>query len=77
MTRRGYVSCTPRLRDASVTREPLLNFTSGYVRRAEGVLPRQGSKAPWRVHQNYLLDMLSQRLGPIEDGALDFARGGR
>jgi monooxygenase len=76
MRRRGYVSCTPRLRDPKIGREPLLNFTSGYVRRAEAVLPRQGSKAPWRVYQNYLLDMLALRYGAIEDGVLEF-RGGR
>jgi cation diffusion facilitator CzcD-associated flavoprotein CzcO len=76
MQRRGYVSCTPRLRDPKIGREPLLNFTSGYVRRAEAVLPRQGSKAPWRVYQNYLLDMLALRYGAIEDGVLEF-RGGR
>ncbi len=74
MARRGYVSCTPRRRDPAIADEPLLNFTSGYVRRAEGVLPRQGTKTPWKVHQNYLLDMLTLRFGRIEDGVLEFAR---
>jgi len=75
MERCGYASCTPRLRDSSVTKKPLLNFTSGYVRRAQAVLPHQGSKGPWRVRQNYLLDLISHRIGPIEDGALEFAAG--
>ena len=72
MARRGFTICTPRLRDPAVTEEPMLNFSSGYVRRAVGVLPHQGSKAPWRVHQNYLLDMLTMRFGRIEDGVLEF-----
>jgi len=76
MDRHGYSSCVPRLRDTSIGREPMLDFTSGYVRRAIGVLPLQGTKAPWRVHHNYLLDMLSHRFGPVEDGVLEFGNRG-
>jgi len=72
MDRHGYAFCTPRQGKAAIARQPMLNFTSGYVRRAEGVLPHQGSKAPWRVHQNYLLDMLVMRFGRVEDGVLEF-----
>ena len=75
MDRRGYGICTPRRADTDMGLEPMLNFTSGYVRRAEGVLPHQGSRAPWRVHQNYLLDMLVMRFGRVEDGVLEFAKG--
>jgi cation diffusion facilitator CzcD-associated flavoprotein CzcO len=75
MARRGYTSCTPRQTGPDFTRQPMLNFTSGYVRRAEGVLPHQGSKAPWRVRQNYLLDMLAMRFGRVDDGVLEFAKG--
>ena len=75
MKRQGYAVCVPRQADPDIGREPMLNFTSGYVRRAEGVLPHQGSRAPWRVHQNYLLDMLVMRLGRVEDGVLEFAKG--
>jgi monooxygenase len=75
MARRGYTSCTPRRRDPAIIEEPLLNFSSGYVRRADAVLPRQGSKAPWRVYQNYLLDMIALKFGPLEDGVLEFVAG--
>jgi len=75
MARRGYTSCMPRLNGLDVERQPMLNFTSGYVRRAESVLPHQGSRAPWRVHQNYLLDMMVMRFGRVEDGVLEFAKG--
>jgi len=75
MDRRGYAFCMPRVGGSDIGREPMLNFTSGYVRRAEGVLPHQGSRAPWRVHQNYLLDMLIMRFGRVEDGVLEFAKG--
>ncbi|MGN6758427.1 MAG: flavin-containing monooxygenase, partial [Thermomicrobiales bacterium] len=77
MDRHGYRQCTPRLRDSSVTPEPLLNFTSGYVQRALARLPRQGSKRPWKLYQTYLLDLLTLRFGPVNDGTMEFRRRGR
>lgn len=62
----------PRQRDANMMREPILDFTSGYVQRALGELPSQGSKKPWRVHQNYARDLLTIRFGKIDDGVLEF-----
>jgi hypothetical protein len=76
MDRRGYAACTPRLRDPSVTPEPLIDFSSGYVLRAMDQLPRQGSKKPWKLYQNYVRDLLSLRFGSVGDGALEFARQG-
>ncbi|MBO0751747.1 MAG: NAD(P)/FAD-dependent oxidoreductase [Bradyrhizobiaceae bacterium] len=74
MDRRGYAACTPRLRDPSVRPEPLIDFSSGYVQRAIDQLPRQGSKKPWKLYQNYVRDLISLRFGPISSGALEFAR---
>jgi cation diffusion facilitator CzcD-associated flavoprotein CzcO len=76
MDRRGYVACTPRLRDPSVKPEPLIDFSSGYVQRAIDQLPRQGSKKPWKLYQNYVRDLLSLRYGAVADSALEFARRG-
>jgi len=61
--------------DAGETR-PALDLQSGYIQRAAGVLPRQGDQKPWRIYQNYLLDLLSLRLGKLADGALRFGRRG-
>jgi cation diffusion facilitator CzcD-associated flavoprotein CzcO len=72
MRERGYAQCTPRLRDPSMSREPVLDFTSGYVQRALHTLPKQGSRAPWRVHQNYLSDLRTIRNGRIDDGTMEF-----
>jgi monooxygenase len=71
MARRGFVQVTPR-RDPSVREEPVLSFTSGYVQRALPFLPKQGSRAPWRVYQNYVKDLLVLRLGRVDDRALEF-----
>ena len=53
--------------------EPLLDFSSGYVQRALGRLPKQGTKAPWRLYQNYLIDLLGFRYGKIEDGVIELS----
>ncbi len=72
MDRRGYAVATPRVRDASIVADPALPLTSGYVQRAEGLLPKQGSKQPWKMNQNYARDLRAFRFGAIEDGALEF-----
>ncbi len=73
MARHGYTHCTPRRRDPSITEEPLLTFTSGYIQRAMDTLPHQGSRRPWKLYQNYALDLLSLRFGRLEDGTMEFA----
>jgi cyclohexanone monooxygenase len=71
MDSKGYRIAIPR-RDPSVNVEPFLNFTSGYVQRAEGMLPRQGDRKPWQVHQNYLQDKLTIQYGRVDDGVMQF-----
>ncbi|MBV8686561.1 MAG: NAD(P)/FAD-dependent oxidoreductase [Alphaproteobacteria bacterium] len=73
MDEKGHVSATP-VAGPEVAPIPFLDFTSGYVRRALPLLPRQGDRKPWRLYQNYALDALTLKLGAIEDGALRFAR---
>jgi hypothetical protein len=51
-----------------------LPLSSGYMQRAKDILPKQGSKRPWRLHQNYAKDMLALRFGSIDDGTLVFTR---
>ena len=74
MDEHGYRRVTPRNSDPSVEPEPFIDFTSGYVLRAIDKFPRQGSKAPWRLHQNYARDILVLRRGALEDGSLEFTR---
>ena len=74
MDRRGYVQCTPRNSDPNVATEPWIDFSSGYVQRSIDKFPRQGARAPWRLYQNYALDIVSLKFGSIEDGAMEFAR---
>jgi monooxygenase len=74
MDRRGYAICTPRRGDSAIADEPTLPLTSGYIERAKHLLFKQGTKKPWRLNQNYALDVMDFRFGAIEDGALEFKR---
>ena len=76
MDEHGYLQCTPVNRDPSVTPEPFIDFTSGYVLRSIDQFPKQGSKSPWRLHQNYPRDILAVRFGRLEDGAMEFSAAG-
>ncbi len=60
MDARGVRQCTPK-RDPSVEEQPLMSFTSGYIQRAAATLPKQGSKMPWKLHQNYARDFVMLR----------------
>jgi cation diffusion facilitator CzcD-associated flavoprotein CzcO len=73
MHARGYTQCVPRRRDPSVTEQPIIDFSSGYVQRSIDKFPKQGSKAPWRLHQNYALDTLNLRFGSVADSAMEFS----
>jgi monooxygenase len=72
MEKHGYTRCTPHNRDPDVGAEPWIDFSSGYVQRALSMLPKQGTKAPWKLHQNYLLDLLTLKFGAVEDEAMEF-----
>jgi monooxygenase len=76
MDEHGYAYCTPVNRDPSVTREPFIDFSSGYVLRSIEKFPKQGSKPPWRLYQNYARDIVTLRFGSVEDGAMEFSRAG-
>jgi cation diffusion facilitator CzcD-associated flavoprotein CzcO len=73
MERTGTTIATPRRNDPTVMAEDFVDMTSGYLQRAKDELPKQGSKAPWRVHMNYARDWLTLHRGRIDDGVLEFA----
>ncbi|HSD90694.1 MAG TPA: NAD(P)/FAD-dependent oxidoreductase [Kofleriaceae bacterium] len=72
MEKRGYTRCAPR-RDPSVEEAPVLDFTSGYVQRGVALFPRLGAVVPWRLYQNYALDLYLIKHAKIEDGALQLS----
>ncbi len=68
MDKKGYAQARPQLDWADIEVAPLLDFTSGYVVRKLDELPKQGTVTPWRLHQNYLLDIMMLRMGRVTDG---------
>jgi monooxygenase len=72
MVKGGYKVCVPQNDDPSVGMEPWLNLTSGYIQRTMDKLPKQGSKTPWKLHQNYVRDVLSLKFGSLDDGVLRY-----
>ena len=74
MDKNRFSQCTPRKQDPELAEQPWLDFSSGYVQRALDVLPKQGNKKPWKLYQNYALDMISLRYGAVNDGSMEFSR---
>lgn len=72
MDRTGTRQCMP-MPDPSVQEAPWLDFTSGYVQRAIDQFPKQGTRKPWKLHQNYALDLLALRFGSVDDGVMVFS----
>ncbi len=65
-------SCVARVRDTNMEAEMALDFSSGYVQRSIHLLPKQGDRKPWRLYQNYFLDLLSLKMGSLHDDAMEF-----
>ncbi len=73
MDRTGQTICVPENTDSSVETVPFMDFQANYVLRSLDAFPQQGSKAPWRLAQNYVRDAIALRRGQIDDGALRFS----
>jgi cation diffusion facilitator CzcD-associated flavoprotein CzcO len=73
MDRQGFRQVTPVNRDPAMGTEPFVDFSSGYFQRAIARLPKQGTRRPWKLYQNYALDILSLRYGRLTDGVLEFS----
>jgi monooxygenase len=58
--------------DPNMETGEFVDFSSGYFQRASGKLPRQGTKLPWKLHQNYAKDIWLLRRGPVTD-AMEFS----
>ncbi|MEU4195755.1 NAD(P)/FAD-dependent oxidoreductase [Kribbella sp. NPDC026611] len=74
LTATGTRICVPEIDPAEydAPARPVVDLSSGYIRRAAGILPRQGSYGPWRLRQNYPRDLVSLRYRSLTDGAMQF-----
>ncbi len=74
MDAKGFDTVEPQHPGNAVDERPLMDFTPGYVLRALDYLPKAGHVAPWRLKQNYLLDLRLIRRGKVDDEALHFGK---
>lgn len=73
MDKKGYTQMEPKDLEGCKTDETAMGaLQSGYIMRAADKLPRQGSKAPWTLTQDYISDTKQARYSRIEDGFLWF-----
>jgi len=70
----GFDRVVPEHPGAAVSELPFMDFAPGYFLRAIDQLPKSGSRAPWRLKQNYLLDLRLIRQGKVDDEALHFTK---
>jgi len=63
---------TPRMTMKDMGEEPMVDFNSGYFLRMMDDLPKQGSKRPWKLHQNYMLDILNFKYSSLKDKFLEY-----
>ncbi len=70
----GTRQCTPRQRDPALATQAWVDFSSGYFQRSLDKFPKQGVKPPWRLYQNYPLDILSLKYGSVTDGVMEFRK---
>ncbi len=72
METNGLKTVTPDA-NPEIERMALIDFSSGYFQRAKGVLPQQGTRAPWKLSQNYFSDLIAFRAKPVKDEGLKFS----
>ena len=69
----GYAVATARdVEDCALDDGMLDSLQSGYVQRAKDIMPRQGSKLPWKVLMHYEKDSRMLLEEPVVDDALSF-----
>jgi len=76
MDRTGTRIAVAERNDPDVKPQPLLDMSSNYVARAEAHLPKSADRAPWKLYQDYKLDMDQLRNGKLEDGVMTFHQAG-
>jgi cation diffusion facilitator CzcD-associated flavoprotein CzcO len=72
MRKTGATVAVPVMPAGGVEAVPMLDFNSGYIQRSIDTFPRQGTRLPWRVYQNYIIDFINVRLRPLRDKVLQF-----
>lgn len=73
MENNGQTVVTAKEHRGDVDLAPFVDMQSGYLQRALHQAPKQGSRFPWKMYQNYVLDWFSLKFGCIQDTTLVFS----
>ncbi|MFT5571631.1 MAG: monooxygenase [Cryomorphaceae bacterium] len=72
MKRTNSELCVPVVPAEGLQPEPIIDFKSGYVLRAQDEMPKQASRKPWRLYQNYILDRITLGGASVVDDSISF-----
>ncbi|WP_427384149.1 flavin-containing monooxygenase [Janibacter sp. G56] len=64
MREHGLAVARPRT-PTGLEERPLLDLSSGYVERADGMFPKQGTRDPWSLRPTYALDRATMLRGDV------------
>lgn len=67
MDSHGYTHAYPHLGGVPMAEKPTFDLKSGYIQRAPHALPKSGTRRPWNVRHNYVLDLIDHRFDRIEE----------
>ncbi len=73
MDEKGVRQVTPRNHNPAIKRLPFINMQSGYIARVKDQIPQQGDERPWKLYQNYFLDMTLLKLASMDDPSLEYS----
>ncbi|WP_458319928.1 flavin-containing monooxygenase [Mycolicibacterium brisbanense] len=67
MDSHGYTHAYPHRGPGPMQEKRTWDLEAGYIKRSEHALPRSGTKRPWHVRHNYVLDAIDHRFDRIEE----------
>lgn len=70
----GYTHAYPHKGAVPMPEKRTWDLEAGYIQRSEHALPRSGTRRPWHVRHNYILDAIDHRFDRIEESMV-FGRG--
>lgn len=63
----GYTHAYPHKGAVPMPEKRTWDLEAGYIQRSEHALPRSGTRRPWHVRHNYVLDVIDHRFDRIEE----------
>jgi cation diffusion facilitator CzcD-associated flavoprotein CzcO len=71
MRRKNLEVATPRLPEDAMELNPMLNLSSGYIKRSAAQFPKFGDSSPWKNFEYYMRDFIEIRFGRLRNNSLE------